>query len=49
MTKYKQAQDTDTVLHAITGPEAGHGPLWKAASRRVGAMPRIRVYESEAG
>ena len=34
---------SDTILHeiahAIAGPEAGHGPVWKATARRVGAIP----------
>jgi len=33
----------DTILHelahAIAGFEAGHGPRWKAAARRIGANP----------
>ncbi len=41
------AQIRDTVLHeiahAIAGPEAGHGPLWKVAARRLGATPRACV------
>ena len=43
----------DTVLHeiahAIAGREAGHGPLWKATARRLGATPRAKAYESGAG
>ena len=43
-------QIRDTVLHeiahAIAGREAGHGPLWRATARRIGAMPRANVYES---
>ena len=43
----------DTVLHeiahAIAGPKAGHGPLWKATARRIGATPRARVYETRTG
>ncbi len=43
----------DTVLHeiahAIAGAKAGHGPLWKATARRIGATPRARARESEAG
>ena len=38
------AQIRNTVLHeiahAIAGPETGHGPLWKATARRIGATPR---------
>jgi len=40
----------DTVLHeiahAIVGPKAGHGPLWRATARRIGATPRARACES---
>ena len=47
-----EEQIRDTVLHeiahAIAGPEAGHGPLWKATARRIGAMPRAKSYESQA-
>ena len=43
----------DTVLHeiahAIAGPEAGHGPLWKATARRIGATPRVGDYGTRAG
>ena len=43
----------DTVLHeiahAIAGPRAGHGPLWKATARRIGATPKARAYETQAG
>ncbi len=39
-----EAQIRNTVLHeiahAIAGHEAGHGPLWKATARRIGATPR---------
>ncbi|MBA4191016.1 MAG: hypothetical protein C0467_23775 [Planctomycetaceae bacterium] len=28
------------VAHAIAGPEAGHGPVWKAVAVRLGATPR---------
>ena len=41
-------QVTDTVLHeiahALAGPEAGHGPAWKAIARRIGATPRSGVH-----
>lgn len=41
----------DTVLHeiahAIAGPEAGHGPLWKAVARRIGATPETAAYETD--
>ena len=47
-----EAQIRDTVLHeiahAIAGPKAGHGPLWRATARRIGATPRARAYESDA-
>lgn len=47
-----EEQIRDTVLHeiahAIAGPEAGHGPLWKATARRIGATPRAKSYESPA-
>ncbi len=36
------------IAHAIAGPEAGHGPLWKATARRIGATPRAKSYESQA-
>ena len=43
----------DTVLHeiahAIAGPEAGHGPLWKATARRIGATPRAKTYDGQSG
>ena len=46
-----EEQIRDTVLHeiahAIAGPEAGHGPLWKAIARRIGATPRAKTYESQ--
>ena len=42
----------DTVLHeiahALAGPEAGHGPAWKAIARRLGARPASRAHESDA-
>ena len=35
---------TDTLLHeiahAIAGPAAGHGPVWKAVAARLGATPK---------
>ena len=47
-----EEQIRDTVLHeiahAIAGREAGHGRLWKATARRIGATPRAKAYESEA-
>ncbi len=46
------AQIQDTVLHeiahAIAGPAAGHGPLWKAVARRIGATPRASIWEKDA-
>ena len=46
-----EEQIRDTVLHeiahAIAGYEAGHGPLWKATARRIGATPRAKTYESQ--
>ena len=27
------------VAHALAGPEAGHGPVWKEWARKVGAKP----------
>lgn len=46
-------QVTDTILHeiahALAGPEAGHGPAWKAIARRIGATPKSRVPESGDG
>ncbi|MDE0096059.1 MAG: SprT-like domain-containing protein [Gammaproteobacteria bacterium] len=44
-------QVTDTVLHeiahALAGPEAGHGPAWKAIARRIGATPRSGVHDCD--
>lgn len=28
------------IAHAIAGPKAGHGPVWKAVAIRLGATPR---------
>ena len=46
-----EEQIRDTVLreiaHAIAGHGAGHGPLWKATARRIGATPRAKTYESQ--
>ena len=43
------AEIRDTILHeiahALAGPEARHGPEWKATARRIGATPRANVYE----
>ena len=44
-----EAEIRDTILHeiahALAGPEARHGPAWKAIARRIGATPRANVYE----
>lgn len=44
-----EADIRDTVLHkiahALAGPEAHHGPLWKAIARRIGATPRAKAYD----
>ena len=44
-----EAEIRDTILHeiahALAGPEARHGPKWKAIARRIGATPRANVYE----
>ena len=44
-----EAEIRDTILHeiahALAGPEAQHGALWKATARRIGATPRASVYE----
>ena len=44
-----EAEVRDTILHevahALAGPEARHGPAWKAVARRIGATPRANVYE----
>lgn len=44
---YARNSSTESVLdtllheiaHAIAGPKAGHGPVWKAAAARLGATP----------
>ena len=45
----EDAEIRDTILHeiahALAGPEARHGPEWKATARRIGATPRANVYE----
>lgn len=42
---------TDVILHeiahALAGPEAGHGPEWKAIAIRLGARPRSCAPEPE--
>ena len=44
-----EAEIRDTILHeiahALAGPEARHGAVWKATARRIGATPRASVYE----
>ena len=44
-------QLTDTILHeiahALAGPDAGHGPAWKAIARRLGATPKSCAPESD--
>jgi predicted SprT family Zn-dependent metalloprotease len=41
----------DTILHevahAIAGHEAGHGPKWKEAAKRLGAKPKASTSEAE--
>ena len=48
---HREEQVRDTVLHeiahALAGPEAGHGPQWKAIARRIGATPTARAHETE--
>lgn len=45
-------QVTDTILHeiahALAGPDAGHGPAWKAVARKLGATPRSCLPESDS-
>jgi predicted SprT family Zn-dependent metalloprotease len=45
---FHQAKDTilHEIAHALAGPEAGHGPIWQAKAREVGANPRARADES---
>lgn len=44
MTRVPESQVRDTILHelahAVAGHEAGHGPAWKEAARKLGANPR---------
>lgn len=41
----------DTILHeiahALAGRQAGHGPLWKAACRTIGARPERTICASQ--
>jgi predicted SprT family Zn-dependent metalloprotease len=34
------------IAHALAGRSAGHGPLWKAMCRRVGARPERLSFEA---
>lgn len=34
------------IAHALAGPGAGHGPVWRKVARAVGAKPR-RCYSAE--
>ncbi len=44
-----EAQMRDTILHeiahALVGVEAGHGPIWQAKARELGANPNARAGE----
>ena len=44
-------QVTDTVVHvvahALAGPAAGHGPVWEAIAKRLGAIPKSCAPESD--
>jgi predicted SprT family Zn-dependent metalloprotease len=46
-----EAQALDTVLHeiahALVGPGHGHGPVWKAKAREIGARPKACVASTE--
>lgn len=38
------------IAHAIAGPKAGHGPLWRAVARQIGAdTERCSVADMPAG
>ena len=47
--EHAEADIRDTVLHeiahALAGHAAGHGPIWKAIARRIGATPRAKAYD----
>lgn len=47
----KPIQVTDTILHeiahALAGPRAGHGTVWKEIARRLGATPKSCAPETE--
>lgn len=40
-----QVRDTvrHEIAHALVGADAGHGPIWKAAARRVGCSPKAKT------
>jgi predicted SprT family Zn-dependent metalloprotease len=42
MNSEKECIDTilHEIAHALAGPKAHHGPLWKAHARRLGCRPR---------
>ncbi|MCY4358134.1 MAG: SprT-like domain-containing protein [Gammaproteobacteria bacterium] len=46
-----EEQITDTILHevahAIAGPFAGHGPVWKDIARQLGAIPKANEQETD--
>jgi predicted SprT family Zn-dependent metalloprotease len=45
-----EAQMRDTILHEIAHaltPHAGHGPMWQAAGRRIGARPQRAASHDE--
>lgn len=46
MRKLPMKDVTDTILHeiahAIAGPGYGHGPVWKRAAVKIGAVPSYR-------
>ena len=51
VTKYRSYEDAeDTILHeiahALVGPRHGHGPVWRAKAREIGAKPE-RCFDSE--
>ncbi len=47
--EHPEPEIRDTVLHeiahALAGHAAGHGPVWKAIARRIGATPRAKAYD----
>lgn len=52
--RISQEETLDTILHeiahALAGKAAGHGPVWKAICRRLGARPeRCSVIERTGG